>query len=47
MNCKTKVQEQQLNTGDQIARLNNIQFSYRPEFLNIKFRKNVHRVNYF
>jgi hypothetical protein len=35
---KTKVQEQQLNTGDQIARLNNIQFSYRPEFLNIKFR---------
>jgi hypothetical protein len=35
---KTKVEEQQLNTGDQIARLNNIQFSYRPEFLNIKFR---------
>lgn len=35
---KTKVQEQQLNTGDQIARLNNIQFSYRPEFLNPKFR---------
>jgi len=35
---KAKVQEQQLNTGDQIARLNNIQFSYRPEFLNIKFR---------
>jgi hypothetical protein len=35
---KTKLEEQQLNTGDQIARLNNIQFSYRPEFLNIKFR---------
>jgi hypothetical protein len=35
---KIKVEEQQLNTGDQIARLNNIQFSYRPEFLNIKFR---------
>lgn len=34
----TKVEEQQLNTGDQIARLNNIQFSYRPEFLNPKFR---------
>jgi hypothetical protein len=34
----TKVQEQQLNTSDQIARLNNIQFSYRPEFLNPKFR---------
>lgn len=35
---KTEVEKQQLNTGDQIARLNNIQFSYRPEFLNIKFR---------
>lgn len=35
---KSEVQKQQLNTGDQIARLNNIQFSYRPEFLNIKFR---------
>jgi len=34
----TEVEKQQLNTGDQIARLNNIQFSYRPEFLNIKFR---------
>jgi len=35
---KTKVQEQQLNTGDQIARLNNIQFSYRPEFLRPEYK---------
>jgi hypothetical protein len=35
---KTEVEKQQLNTSDQITRLNNIQFSYRPEFLNIKFR---------
>lgn len=35
---KTKVQEQQLNTGDQIASLNNIQLSYKPEFLRPEYK---------
>jgi hypothetical protein len=35
---KIKVEEQQLNTGDQIASLNDIQLSYRPEFLRPEYR---------
>jgi hypothetical protein len=35
---KTKVQEQQLNTSDQIASLNNIQLSYKPEFLRPEYK---------
>ena len=35
---KTDVQKQQLNTGDQIASLNDIQLSYRPEFLRPEYK---------
>jgi len=33
-----KVEESALNTGDAINRLNSIQYSYRPEYQNIKFK---------
>jgi len=33
-----KVEEAALNTGDAINRLNSIQYSYRPEYQNIKFK---------
>jgi hypothetical protein len=34
----TEVEKQQLNTGDQIANLNDIQLSYRPEFLRPEYK---------